>query len=326
MIVFPNAKINLGLQVLRKRDDGFHDIETIMVPVPLYDGLEVVTVAVGNAGSFTASGIPVPDDGTPNICLRAYDLMQQYAGNIGKALPPAHIHLHKHIPIGAGLGGGSSDAAYMLKILSGLLFMHTSGVSNITRPSQTIISKNNLITPNSWGQQSTSLNQAFSDATLHEMAASLGSDCPFFLYNSTMLATGRGEKLQPINIPGLHNYVLVLAIPPIHVATAAAYQRLTPAIPSTPLREAIKEPVKHWRHCIHNDFEPVVFPIHPTIKRLKETLYEQGAIYASMSGSGSAVFGLFAKSQAYDAEKILQIKKICANLRIHVLQQIPQHQ
>ncbi len=283
MLAFPNAKINLGLHVLRKREDGYHDIETIMVPVPLYDGLEVVTSTTGSGVSFTASGIPVPDDGGGNICIRAYELMKQYAGEHGVALPPVTIHLHKHIPIGAGLGGGSADAAFLLQLLAEQFSI------SLPRP------------------------------TLHEMAASLGSDCPFFIENKPMLATGRGEILNVINIPALKGLVLVLAIPPIHVSTAEAYRLLTPVMPIQSLREAVKEPIENWRQYVTNDFEPVVFSIHPTIKKIKETLYEQGAIYASMSGSGSSVFGLFPAHLGYSDENLLPLKKICANLRCHIL-------
>jgi 4-diphosphocytidyl-2-C-methyl-D-erythritol kinase len=317
MILFPNAKTNLGLQVLGKRDDGFHDIETVMIPVPLYDGLEVVTATEGNDVSFTTSGIPVPDDGTPNICLRAYELMQHNAKKNGKELPPVRIHLHKHIPIGSGLGGGSADATGMLKLLSGMFSMRPSDESNIIHPLQKDMGHPNR-------DQDHQRNGKHE--ILHEIATTLGSDCPYFLHNTTMLATGRGEILKSISLPGLQNLFMVLVVPPIHISTAAAYNLLTPKTPKTPLVEAIKEPVKRWRHCINNDFESVVFPLHPTIRTLKETLYEQGAIYASMSGSGSSVYGLFEKPNAYDGEKILQIKKICANLRIHVLQRIPQHQ
>ncbi len=290
MLVFSNAKINLGLHVLGKREDGFHDIETIMVPIPLYDGLEVVTATTGTNVTFTASGIPVPDDGTPNICMRAYDLMQQYGDKQGKALPPLRIHLHKHIPIGAGLGGGSADAAFMLKALMAEYSIHIP------------------------------------KTTLLEMAASLGSDCPFFIENKPMLATGRGETLNAINIPALKSLVLVLAIPPIHISTAEAYRLLTPTLPMQPLREAIKEPIENWHQCLKNDFESVVFPNHPTIKKIKETFYEQGAIYASMSGSGSSVFGLFPAYLGYDGENLLQLKKNCAHLRCHILPCKLQHQ
>ena len=309
MIVFPNAKINLGLHVLGKRSDGYHDIETVMLPIQLFDVLEAVPAAEGNpyqptdgsrhiddeqskaghgsnnifddAVSFAVSGLKVADDGKANICVRAYELMQLYARESGVQMPATCIHLHKNIAIGAGLGGGSADAAFTLQLLSTLYSIEISEVK------------------------------------LKEMAASLGSDCPFFIDNRPMLARGRGELVKEVHIPDVKNLTVVLAIPSIHISTAEAYRSIRPNPDKLSLEELIKEPPELWKNCLVNDFEPVIFSFHPTIKKIKETLYEQGAIYASMSGSGSSVYGLFDRQRGFDHENILQLKKICANLRIH---------
>ncbi len=250
MIVYPCAKINLGLHITQKRPDGFHEIQTVMFPIKLHEALEVVQ-AEASPGTFSVSGKEVPDDGQ-NLCIRAYKLLQQT-----HHLPPVKMFLHKSIPVGAGLGGGSADAAFTLKALQQLF--------DLQIPS----------------------------ATLHELAASLGSDCAFFLENKPMLARGRGEILSPLPGLDLSGWHLVLITPPIHVPTAAAYQGVVPKKPAQPLPEVIQQPVHLWKQSLINDFEETIFPKFPAILPIKEKLYHLGATYASMSGSGSSVFGLF---------------------------------
>ncbi len=255
MIVFPNCKINLGLHILEKRPDGFHNIETIFYPIPFFEALEAVKAPDG-ISSFSSSGLPVSPDGKPNICLQAYDILKnEYK------IPGVKIHLHKKIPAGAGLGGGSADAAFTLSLLNEIF----------------------------------SLN--ISKEKLHGFAGRLGSDCAFFLENKPMHARGRGEILTPLQI-SLNGFFLVLVIPPIHVSTAEAYADIRPKTPSVPLREAIRKPVEEWEQFLKNDFEETVFIKYPEIQKIKSQLYREGALYASMSGSGSAVFAIFKEAPA----------------------------
>ncbi len=288
MIVFPNAKINLGLHITGKRPDGYHSIETVLLPVRLCDALEAAVhpaeVSSANpeqsAGSqsqvinsqsrspttFTMSGIPIPDDGRPNLCMQAVQLFREYIhreeatpqerGNSfsRKALS---VHLHKLIPAGAGLGGGSSDAAFMLRLLNEL-----SGTDLDVR-------------------------------SLKKLAARLGSDCPFFLSDGPALASGRGEILHPIELPALQGIQVGLVVPPIHVSTAAAYAGVVPKSPAASLREILSHPTETWKKKLVNDFEEHIFASFPPIRDIKDRIYGLGALYASMSGSGSAVFGLF---------------------------------
>lgn len=253
MITFPNAKINIGLSILRKRNDGFHDIETIFCPVTIEDILEVVENDEKNAKDivFSNYGIEIPGDEKNNLCVKAFHLLQnEYS------LPPVKVFIHKKIPMGAGLGGGSSDAAFMLKMLNS---MYSLGIST---------------------------------EKLKEYAARLGSDCAFFIENKPAFACGRGEKLSPVSL-SLAGYDIVLVCPEIHVGTAEAYRNTIPAVPSRSLREKIQLRVEEWRETIQNDFETSVFPVYPAIAEIKKQLYEAGAVYASMSGSGSSVYGLF---------------------------------
>ncbi len=251
MVVFPNCKINLGLHITHKRADGFHDLETVFYPVALTDALEVLT-----AGElqFTGSGISIPGDSGENLCVKAFQLLQQDF----PALQPVQIHLHKHIPIGAGLGGGSADGAFMLQLLN---------------------NKYQL---------------GLSETQLIAYAAQLGSDCPFFIPNKPCFATGRGEILEPID-PDLSAFSMLLVYPGIHVNTGWAFRQLTPAVPLYSLREMIQLPVSEWRGVITNDFELPVFGEYPVLAEIKEEMYKQGAVYAAMSGSGSAIVGLFPK-------------------------------
>lgn len=251
MILFPNCKINLGLHILRKRDDGFHDLETVFYPLPLQDALEVLTA---EEMIFSQSGIEVPGDPADNLCNRAYRLLQADFPQ----LPAIHMHLHKHIPTGAGLGGGSSDAAFTLKLLN------------------------------------TKYHLGIPDEQLERYAAQLGSDCAFFIRNKACFATGRGEILEPIELD-LSGYSFLLVHPGIHVNTGWAFSQLTPGQPAVPLKEIKWKEPSTWKATLTNDFEDVVVQAYPAIGEIKERLYSNGAVYATMSGSGSAVIGMFPK-------------------------------
>lgn len=252
MILFPPAKINLGLNVLRKRPDGFHDIETVFYPVPLKDALEIVPSA-GPKNTFEAYGLAIPGDPAENLCLKAVELIQDEFQT-----PPVDIFLYKAIPTGAGLGGGSSDAAATLKILNNLSALHLS------------------------------------DFELKRYAATLGSDCSFFVRPVPAFASGRGEVLHDIQL-NLSAYSLVLVLPGIHVPTAAAYRAVTPEIPEWRLDQLTDLPMEDWKNIVVNDFEESVFKQFPVLAEIRQKLYDAGAIYASMSGSGSSIYGLFPK-------------------------------
>ncbi|WP_106531104.1 4-(cytidine 5'-diphospho)-2-C-methyl-D-erythritol kinase [Chitinophaga niastensis] len=256
MIVFPNCKINLGLHVTNRRADGFHDLETVFYPLSVNDALEVISPGTLQFGS---SGIAVPGNAHDNLCLKAFHLLQKDF----PTLPRVNIHLHKHIPIGAGLGGGSADAAFMLQLLN---------------------NKSQL---------------GLSEAQLIDYAAQLGSDCPFFIANKPCYATGRGEVLEPITLD-LSGYSFLLVHPGIHVSTSWAFKQLTPQLPAYALREKIQLPVAAWKGVISNDFEEPVFQAHPVLAGIKEKMYMGGAVYATMSGSGSAVVGIFPKNKIAD--------------------------
>lgn len=248
MISFPPCKINLGLNIVRRRNDGYHDIETCFFPVGWTDVLEIIPAS---ETKFNQTGIPIAGDVTTNIVNKAYDLLKKDF-NIG----PVEIHLHKIIPHGAGLGGGSSDAAHAIKLLNTIF------------------------------QLDISLEQ------LKKYALMLGSDCPFFLEPKPMLGTGRGEILESYSVDITGKY-LTLIKPDVHVSTAEAYAEVVPEMPSVSLRELLKSPLNSWRDLIMNDFEKSVFLRYPKIRQIKDFLYQEGAVYASMSGSGSTVYGIF---------------------------------
>jgi 4-diphosphocytidyl-2-C-methyl-D-erythritol kinase len=247
MILYPPAKINLGLHILAKRPDGFHEIETIMAAIPLCDILEIT---IADQDTFIQSGIQVPTDGKPNLCQRAVALLR-----CQRDFPNVRIHLRKQIPVGAGLGGGSADASYTLM---GINDMFQLGFSNIE---------------------------------LEAFAATLGSDCAFFINGGLQLAKGRGEILTKINPLG-QSVHLVLCNPQIHVSTATAYAGVQPKSSRTALLERFST---DGLNRLKNDFEPTVFRTFPLIEDLKKTLQDAGAAYAAMSGSGSSVFGIFEK-------------------------------
>jgi 4-diphosphocytidyl-2-C-methyl-D-erythritol kinase len=250
MVVFPNCKINLGLHVLSRRPDGFHEIESIMYPVGWCDALEAVHDPTLAESRFTTSGI---ESGSPdeNLVWRAYQLLSET-----RRLPAARIHLHKNIPSGAGLGGGSSDAAFALKLLNDVYTLNISADE------------------------------------LREKAALLGSDCAFFIDNQPSQATGRGEKLKKVQVDLSASYILV-AHPGVHSSTSDAYRGVRPRERSGSLAELVKQPLKNWKDTVFNDFETSVFQKYPVIRQLKEEMYAKGAVYSAMSGSGSAVFGIF---------------------------------
>jgi len=246
VIRFPNCKINLGLQVLRKREDGYHDISTVFYPIPLHDALE----AVPGDGSFTASGLPVATDAS-NLCLKALHLLQ-----LDFNLPPLQLYLHKVIPMGAGLGGGSADGAFTLMLLN------------------------------------SRFNLGLDREQLAAYALQLGSDCPFFIYNEPCLAGGRGEVLEPLALD-LSPYKLVIVNPGIHVSTPWAFGQVKPRADRPGLENIIRQPVNQWKDTLHNDFEGPVAAAWPEIAAIRQRLYDAGALYAAMSGSGATVFGIF---------------------------------
>lgn len=262
MIVFPNCKINLGLNVLRKRKDRFHELETVFYPLPLQDILEITWLKrmTGEPGvPLSRSGLEIDSDNDNNLCVKAYWLLKKKFPQ----MPSIQMHLHKVIPSGGGLGGGSADAAFALMMLNEMCGLK--------------LSKEQLL----------------------KFAVQLGSDCPFFIVNKPCFSKGRGELLEEIQLD-LSAYKFMIVNPGIHVNTGAMFREIKPALPAKSLKEIIKEPVTHWKDEMKNDFEKVVFTLHPEIGRIKEELYNAGAVYASMSGSGSTVFGLFAKDKTVE--------------------------
>lgn len=260
MVVFPNAKINLGLQILSKRPDGYHDLRTIFYPVPIRDVLEIIPAPARPEGAIRMSvtGLSISGESDDNLCVKACRLLAA-----GSPLPSLELHLHKHIPMGAGLGGGSSDGAHTLLLLDKRFEL------------------------------------GLSTEQLMTYALQLGSDCPFFIYNRPCIAEGRGERLQPLSVD-LSAYSILIVNPGIHVSTAWAFARLDPMIferNRPPLEEVAATPVHTWKAAMDNDFEAVVMSEFPRLAELKRHLYEQGALYASMSGSGSTLFGIFHKHQ-----------------------------
>jgi 4-diphosphocytidyl-2-C-methyl-D-erythritol kinase len=253
MIVFPNCKINLGLQILRKREDGFHDLETIFYPIPLRDGLEIIQHPNPITDvEYSSSGLTVEGNISDNICVKAYRLLKQDFPD----LPAVKVHLHKVIPMGAGLGGGSADGAFTLVLLN------------------------------------RKFNLGLQEQQLITFALQLGSDCPFFIKNTPCLATGRGEYLEEVSLD-LSSYKFALVNPGIHINTGWAFSQITPSQGRPSLKEIIQKPVESWRDDLKNDFEGPIIQHYPQIDNCIETLYASGAIYASMTGSGSTVFGIF---------------------------------
>ena len=249
MIAFPNCKINLGLNVIAKRSDGYHDLQTILLPVPVNDTLEIIP---SEKTSLALTGLQIEGAPGSNLCIKAYELLRSKF-----SLPPVQIHLHKVIPAGSGLGGGSSDAAFTLQLLN----------------------------------QKFNLGLALNE--LIDLAAELGSDCPFFILNRPAYGTGRGDMLQPLDLSQLNPYFGLIVSPGLHISTAWAFQQIVPKPSAEPLREVIKNPLANWKLILGNDFEEPVFGLYPELSEIKAQLYKAGALYASLSGSGSALYGLF---------------------------------
>jgi 4-diphosphocytidyl-2-C-methyl-D-erythritol kinase len=248
MLVFPNAKLNLGLYVMGQRTDGFRTLESVFVPLPWCDALEVLPAA---ENQLTLTGRPIPGEPGTNLCWRAYELLKA-----DFALPPIQLHLHKAVPIGAGLGGGSADAAFALKALNELFELGLA-------PEQ-----------------------------LEGYARRLGSDCAFFIRNQPVLAREKGDVFEPVSLE-LAGMACLVIYPGLHISTAEAYSRVTPRPPRHDLRQSLARPLATWRETVSNDFEDALSPFYPVLAELKQALYEAGAAYASLSGSGSAVYGLF---------------------------------
>ncbi len=252
MICFPNAKINIGLHVTEKRSDGYHNLETLFYPTKLYDVIEIVE----NKSSqepylWSSSGINIEGNAENNLCIKALNLLKQDFD-----IPPVKIHLHKVVPFGAGLGGGSADAAFTLTTLNEMF------------------------------------NLKISNEKLIEYASKIGADCAFFILNTPCIATGIGDVLNPVDID-LKGKYLLLVKPDIHISTPEAYSGVTPKIPDVKLEEILQQPINNWKNTVVNDFEASVFPNHQEIKNIKDKMYSSGATYASMTGSGAAVFGIF---------------------------------
>lgn len=249
MVSFPPCKINLGLHVVSKRPDGYHDLETCFYPVPWTDILEIIP---SQTLEFNSSGNSIPGNPSDNLCLKAYLLLKKDFD-----LAPVKIHLHKILPTGAGLGGGSSDAAHTLRVLNA------------------------------------TFNLNLSTAQLCDYAARVGSDCAFFIYDTPMMGTGRGEVLTPIEI-NLTGKFLVIVKPDLHISTADAFSGIKPRKPAVDLKTTLEQhPLGAWRNVVVNDFEASVFSRHPSLSTIKNQFYDAGALYASLSGSGSAVVGIF---------------------------------
>ena len=253
MIVYPHAKINLGLHILGKRSDGYHNIETVIYPIGVCDILEV---RMSQQPQLFLYGWPVEGAWQDNLCMKAYHMLCADFD-----LPPVQFHLYKQIPVGAGLGGGSSDGASALRLLNDFFSL------------------------------------GINDAALEVYASRLGSDCPALLYHRPCLASGRGEVLCPFDVQLADLYILVCK-PDLFISTAQAYAKVQPQKPERTLREALSLPVQAWKECVVNDFERALFPQYPVLREYKEQLYASGAVYASLSGSGSALYGIYTSKDA----------------------------
>ena len=261
MITFPIAKINLGLNVVEKRSDVYHNLQTVLYPVPIMDALEVVPMSNGFPSDvdcdLKVTNIHIEGDEQKNLVVRAYQLLKQDF----PTLPRIHVHLWKGIPTQAGMGGGSSDCGYMIRMLNELFELNLS------------------------------------DEQMAGYAAKLGADCAFFIFSKPCYAEGIGEKLVPIDL-NLSGWYIGVVRPDIPVPTKEAFSRIHPHYPAKNCRDVVMQPVETWREDLLNDFEESVFALHPELEAVKEKLYDMGATYAAMSGSGSALFGLFKEEPA----------------------------
>ena len=251
MVVFPNAKINLGLRITSKRTDGYHNLDTLFYPIPLFDVLEVVQYPSQDI-IFESSGKKIEGTIEQNLCAKAYHLLK----NDFPQIPGIQVHLHKHIPMGAGMGGGSADGAFMIKLLNEKFKL---GLDN---------------------------------EKMEAYALQLGSDCPIFIRNKPCYATGRGEQMKDITLD-LSAYYLLMVSPGIHVSTAVAFKNVSPDASIQPCKDIIQEPIETWKDRLFNDFEKTVFQSYPVLKQIKDDLYALGAVYASMTGSGSSFYGIY---------------------------------
>lgn len=257
MIVFPNTKINIGLNIVARRPDGYHNLESVFFPIPIQDALEVIEQPAGAPScQFRQYGIAVDCPPDKNLVVRAYQLLASHF-----SLPPVSVFLDKHIPTGAGLGGGSADASFMLRLLNEKFQLHLSSLQ------------------------------------LQQYAVQLGADCPFFIPNVPAYVTGIGEVMQPLAL-SLSGWWLVVVKPNVFVSTRVAFAHITPKPSAFPLSSLPSLPVTQWRNRVVNDFEESIFPQFPVIAAYKEALYQAGAVYASMSGSGASLYGLFAQQPA----------------------------
>ncbi len=258
MIAFPGAKINLGLNIVANRKDGYHDLETIFYPIPLYDALEITSMddlfPSEDPCDLKITGSVIPGSETDNLVIKAYKLLAK-----DFALPRIHIHLNKRIPLQAGLGGGSSDAAFMIKLVN------------------------------------ESFDLKLNVALMEKYAAKLGADCAFFISGKPAFATGIGDHLSAVDTStcNLKGYFLMIVKPAVAISTKEAYANITTAYPQKTCLEVIQQPIETWKDELSNDFENSIFPKYPTLNHIKEQLYAKGAIYAAMSGSGSTIFGIF---------------------------------
>lgn len=255
MINFPNAKINLGLYITEKRSDGYHNLETVFFPVKVFDALEC---NLATNLSMQVHGLEVAGPVNANLVWKAWELLK---ADFPDTISPVSIHLLKQIPMGAGLGGGSADAAFMLQLLVKMFDLRLS------------------------------------ESQLLHYALLLGSDCPFFIYNKPCIAKGRGEILTPLELD-LSAYSIQLICPEVHIATATAFSKITPKPAGIALEQLAELPIDDWKNALSNDFESNIFAAYPELESIKKGLYEQGAIFAAMSGTGSTVFGIFEKGKS----------------------------
>ena len=248
MLVFPTSKINLGLRITEKRPDGFHNLQSCFYPVRWGDMLDVIP---SDSFRFSSTGLAIPGEPTKNLCVRAYELLKAHID-----LPPVHMHLHKVVPIGAGLGGGSADAAFTLKLLNERFAL------------------------------------GLTTTQLEDYARTLGSDCAFFIQNRPLYCLEKGDVFEEIEVD-LTGYHILLVYPNVVISTAEAYATVRPQKPEIPLYDQLQKPIDTWQSAIHNDFEDSLFPAYPVLAQIKQQLYDAGAVYASMSGSGSSLYGIF---------------------------------
>jgi 4-diphosphocytidyl-2-C-methyl-D-erythritol kinase len=262
MITFPNAKINLGLNIIEKRSDGFHNIESVFYPIAWADVLEIIP---GETFSFASSGLAIPGNQDGNLVIRAFEILKKEGFLIDKNVA---IHLHKILPMGAGVGGGSADGAFALKMLNEIFELNLS------------------------------------TETLQNLASQMGSDCPFFIENTPKFCYGKGTEFEDIalDLKGKH---ILLVNPQIHVSTAEAYAGIVPQKPNVSLKEILKSPVSDWKGVLVNDFEKTILINHPKIAQVKNQLYDMGAQYASMTGSGSTVFGIFEGEETLEVQSFV---------------------